>query len=88
MVTVVVDQVMLHKFKFLITNHHKINLLHMSSQGNLHYISTREPSGMPNSFLRGFTDPGEINKTNLQTALDTHRMATFVLNQKRRSIPE
>ena len=61
---------------------------HMSSFENLFYVSSRDSSGMPNSFFRGFTDSGEINNTNLQTALDAHRMATFTINQKRRSIPE
>ena len=61
---------------------------HMSSPENLFYVSFRDSLGMPNPFFRGFTDSAEINNTNLQTALDTHRMATFTINQKRRSIPE
>ncbi|KAF8954199.1 hypothetical protein BDZ97DRAFT_1866660 [Flammula alnicola] len=41
-----------------------------------------------NGFLRGFTEPEEINDQNIQSALEGHRRALFVMNQKKRAVPD
>ncbi|KIM38305.1 hypothetical protein M413DRAFT_244181 [Hebeloma cylindrosporum] len=51
-------------------------------------MSSHENSDLTNSFFRGCTESTEINSTNLQTALDAHRIAAFTIAQKRRSIPD
>ena len=40
-----------------------------------------------NGFIKGFTNPEDINDSNLQEALDNHRRAVYVINYKRCSIP-
>ncbi|KAF8199054.1 hypothetical protein BJ912DRAFT_950730 [Pholiota molesta] len=41
-----------------------------------------------NGFIQGFTEPEEIEEHNIQNALANHRTAMFVINHKKRAVPD
>jgi hypothetical protein len=69
------------------------NLISKAS-GLILHMETHIPRGPnpayadQNGFIRGFTEPEEIEEHNIQNALANHRTAMFVINHKKRAVPE